>query len=113
MIIVCSGKPTTTITFWSAVYTCSELCTYISMHIHAFIDCLCFCIGSGNYTNCWGKSGSPVVTSSEVDDHVILTGIANYRERKEQNMCSSSVPYGVHTKMDDGLQQWIGDHVTA
>jgi len=52
------------------------------------------------------------VTKSEVDDHVILVGIANYRERKEENMCSSSVPYGVHTKMD-GLQQWIGDHVTA
>ena len=49
---------------------------------------------------------------SEVDNHVILAGIANYRERKEQDMCSSSVPYGVHTKMD-GLQQWIGDHVTA
>jgi len=75
-------------------------------------NCLYFCVGSGNYTNCWGKSGSPVVTKSEVDDHVILAGIANYRERKEENMCSSSVPYGVHTKMD-GLHKWIGDHVTA
>ena len=53
------------------------------------------------------------MTSSEVADHVILAGIANYRERKEQNMCLSSVPYGVHTKMDDGLQEWIGDHVIA
>jgi len=52
------------------------------------------------------------VTKSEVDGHVILAGIANYRERKEENICTSSVPYGVHTKMD-GLQQWIGDHVTA
>ena len=48
---------------------------------------------------------------SEVDDHVILAGIVNYRERKEEGMCSSSVPYGVHTQMD-GLQKWIGDHVT-
>ena len=52
------------------------------------------------------------MTKSEVDDHVILAGIANYRERKEENMCTSSVPYGVHTKIN-GLQQWIGDHVTA
>ena len=52
------------------------------------------------------------MTTSEVDDHVILAGIASYKERKEQGVCSSSVPYGVHTKMD-GLQQWIGDHIIA
>jgi len=67
--------------------------------------------GSGYFTNCWGKSGSPVVAMSEVDGHVILAGIANYRERKEEGMCSSSVSYGVHTKMI-GLQKWIGDHIT-
>ncbi|XP_065894569.1 hemicentin-1-like [Dysidea avara] len=86
---------------------------YIAYGYVLVVDNRMLCTSSGNYTNCWGKSGSPVVTSSEVDDHVILAGIANYRERKEQNMCSSSVPYGVHTKMDDGLQQWIGDHVTV
>ena len=51
------------------------------------------------------------MTVSEVDNHVILAGIANYKERKEESMCSSSVPYGVHTKMI-GFQKWIGDHVT-
>jgi len=43
---------------------------------------------------------------SEVDDHVILAGIGNYREIKEEGMSSSSVPFEIHTKMSSTMYWW-------
>ena len=58
--------------------------------------------GSGGSRDCWKYSGTPLVTQSQVKDHVILAAMGYHGEAE----CKTGASHEVHIKLD-GYQEWI------
>ena len=63
-------------------------------------------VESGENRDCWKYSGTPLVTMSKVDSHLILAAMG-YNEESE---CLAGASHNTHIKLD-GYQEWIASYM--